>query len=123
MPKTSAPFDFSKPVAYDEAAKHRFHTAARRQLRQLAEALGLEPSAYGVRCNRAGVAVSGEIILHAAHLYVQVSQSALGAGHGVLFRTCNGPRDFTGGVNHFAPLDLLTRPSALARRIQETLHV
>ena len=32
-------------------------------------------------------------------------------------------RDYVGGANHFAPLDLLNHPEALARRIREALHV
>src|SRR5258706_606532 len=51
MPKTSANFDFRKPVAYDGEAKRAFHNHARRRLKQLADALGLSPGA-GAR-NRA----------------------------------------------------------------------
>ena len=46
----------------------------------------------------AGTAVSGEITLHGDHLYVQVSQSALGSHSGILFRTCKGRKDYVGEV-------------------------
>ena len=69
------------------------------------------------------IAVSGEVILHAEHLYVHASQPATGTDTGVMFRTCEGRCDYTGGRNHFASLDLLHTPARLARRIRETCHV
>jgi hypothetical protein len=115
---TPAGFDFRKRVAYDPEAKRLFHTHARRQLLALAVALGFGEDAYDLRSNEAGIAVSGEVTLHGDRLYVQVSQSALGADNGILFRSCDGRRDYVGGVNNFASLDLLHRPTELARRIR-----
>jgi hypothetical protein len=123
MPKTSKPFDFRKRVAYDDGAKEAFHRKARRQLKLVAKALGLNPANYDLRSNRAGPAVSGEITLHADHLYVQVCQPATGWDPGVLLRTCKGRKDYVGGPNNFASLDLLNRPEDLARRIREACHV
>jgi hypothetical protein len=118
MSCNSAKFDFRKRVSYDPEAKRLFHTHARRQLRALAEALGLGSRDYDLRSNEAGIAVSGEITLHADRLYVQASQPATGSDTGILFRSCAGRRDYVGGVNNFAPLDLLHRPDELARRIK-----
>ena len=42
-------FDFKKRVSYDPDAKRLFHSRARRQLKQLATALGLAPGAYDLR--------------------------------------------------------------------------
>jgi antirestriction protein ArdC len=112
-----ARFDFNKPVAYDPQAKRRFHLRARRQLRELAAVLGLQSGDYDLRSNQGGIAVSGEVTLHTDHLYVQVSQSVLG-DTGILYRHCQGRRDFTGGHNNFAPLDLLNDPDELTRRIR-----
>jgi len=123
MSKTSPAFDFRKPVAYDDAAKRAFHSKARRQLKLLAEALGLPSGSYDLRSNQGGIAVSGEITLHADRLYVQASQSAMGHDTGILFRTCRGRKDYYGGPNNFASLDLLNRPEDLARRIKEVCHV
>ncbi|HEY1261083.1 MAG TPA: hypothetical protein VH397_16560 [Xanthobacteraceae bacterium] len=111
-------FDFKKRVAYDPEAKRRFHTNARRRLLELAAALGLSPCSFDLRSNQGGIAVSGEVTLHADRLYVQVSQPALGADSGILFRSCEGRRNYVGGVNDFASLDLLHDPAALARRIR-----
>jgi hypothetical protein len=92
--------------------------SARRRLLELAAALGLSPCAFDLRSNPGGIAVSGEVTLHADRLYVQVSQPAPGADSGILFRSCDGRRDYVGGVNNFASLDLLHDPAALARRIR-----
>ena len=96
-PSCTDPFDFRKCVVYDADAKRLFHRRARRQLLDLAEALSLAPEAYDLRSNRGGIAVSGEVTLHADRLYVQVSQP---------------------GRNNFASLDLLHRPAELARLIR-----
>jgi hypothetical protein len=64
------------------------------------------------------IAVSGEATLHGDRLYVQVSQPATRADTGILFRTCEGRRDYTGGRNNFASLDLLHRPEKLAALIR-----
>jgi hypothetical protein len=123
MPDTSSAFDFRRRVAYHKWPKREFHLAARRQLRRLAEALSLAPGSYAIRNNAGGVAVSGEIILHAARIYVHVSQPATGHDTGVMFRTCEGRKDYVGGPNNFASLDLLNQPHDLAQRIQEVCHV
>jgi hypothetical protein len=124
MRQSSVPrFDFRTPVSYNSEAKRRFHSRARCRLRQLAAALGLSPAAYDLRSNRGGIAVSGEVTLHADRLYVQVSQPATGSDTGILFRTCNGRTDYVGGRNNFASLDLLNAPEALAHRIRAACPV
>jgi hypothetical protein len=110
-------FDLTFPVAYDEDQKRRFHAEVRRRLAALAKALGLKPGSYDLRSNPGGIAVSGEITLHHERLYLQVSQSTLGAEHGILFRTCAGRNDFRGGVNQFAALSCLDDLRGLAERI------
>jgi hypothetical protein len=114
-------FDFRKRVAYDDDAKRLFHHHARRQLRLLADALGLAPGAYDLRSNQGGIAVSGEITMHNETIYVQACQPATGHDSGVMFRTCEGRKDYTGGRNNFASLDLLNDPGQLARIIRAAL--
>jgi hypothetical protein len=123
MSKTSKEFDFRKSVAYDVEAKRLFHSRAKSQLVRIATALDLEPGSYDLRSNHAGIAVSGEIILHGDHLYVQVSQSAMGHHCGILFRTCSGRKDHVGGPNNFASLDLLDRPDELAYWVRNVCDV
>jgi hypothetical protein len=89
-----------------DARKLKFHHRAARQLKRLAKVIGLEGSEYDIRSNKGGIAVPGEITLHTDSLYVQVSQSCLGPGHEIMFRTCDGRKDYggsTSGHNHFAP--------------------
>jgi hypothetical protein len=123
MSKTSHAFCFRKPVAHDDAAKRAFHSNARRQLKQLAVALGLQPGNYDFRSNQGGCAVSGEVTLHADRLYVQACQPATGHDSGILFRTCRNRKDYVGGPNNFASLDLLNRPDELARLIKQACRV
>ena len=111
-------FDFRKRVSYDPEAKRLFHRHARHQLLALAATLGFGEDQFDLRSNEAGIAVSGEITLHADQLYVQVSQPATRADTGILFRSCRDRRDYVGGVNNFASLDLLHRPDELACRIR-----
>jgi hypothetical protein len=124
MSSTShAAFDFRRPVAYDSSRKDVFHSRARLQLRRLAVALGLKPGLYDLRSNYGGIAVSGEAILHADRLYIQVCQPATGHDSGILYRTCNSRKDYVGGPNNFASLDLLNDVDELSRRIREVCHV
>jgi hypothetical protein len=123
MSNTSSAFNFRKRVAYHKSEKYAFHRAAHRQLRCLAKALGLPAGTYNIRSNAGGIAVSGEITLHADRIYVQVCQPATGHETGVMFRTCEGRKDYCGGQNHFATLNLLNEPDGLARRIKEACHV
>ncbi len=91
---------------------------ARARLRQLAAALKLPPGSFDLRSNLAGIAVSGEVTLHHDAVYVQVSQSCMGVGMGVLFRACRGRRDYTGGRNHWLPLAALDDIPALGVRVR-----
>ena len=117
MPRASSEFDFRRPVAYDNQAKRAFHVHARRQLKLLAGVLGLPPQSYDLRSNAGAVAVSGEVTMHADRVYVQACQPATGQDSGLLFRVCQGRKDYCGGPNNFVSLDLLNRPDELARRI------
>lgn len=116
--KSDDRFDFLKRVAYYPEQKRLFHKNARRQLKQLAAALGLGPGDYDLRSNKGGLAVSGEVTLHADRLYVQASQPATGGNTGVLFRSCTSRRDYIGGVNNFGSLDLLHDPAVLAHHVR-----
>lgn len=120
--KSSDRFDFRKRAAYYPEQKRLFHQNARRQLKQLAAALGLELGGYDLRSNKSGIEVSDEVTLHADRLYVQVSQPATGSNTGILFRSCDGRRDYVGGANHFASLDLLHEPEALAALISRSIE-
>ena len=110
--------NWDKTCAYDDAQKNLFHSKARSRLKRLAAELGLAADSFDLRSNKAGVAVSGEVTLHHDQIYIQVGQSCLGSSMGVLIRTCQGRRDFTGGINNFVPLALLDDVPALAERVR-----
>ncbi len=109
-----ANFDWTKPCAYNEPQKHRFHREARKRLQALAEELFLPRHSYGIRSNKGGIGTSGEITLHGETLYVQISQPVAGGDNGVLIRTCQGRQDFRGGPNHFLPLSAIDDIERLA---------
>lgn len=111
--------NYEKRLDGNRAAKERFHRSARTALKKLAKALGLKDGEYDLRNNAGGPAVSGEITLHSDTLYVQASQPwGMGMDTGILIRSCNGRKDYTGGRNNFAPLNELNDIPALAERIR-----
>ena len=115
-------FDFNSPLSYaPDCYKKRWHAQARMRLKDLARVLGLEPGSYDIRSNYAEIAVSGEAILHGEHVYIYASQPSRGNDTGILFRRCNGRRDYTGQRNHFASLDILNDTEALATKIERAL--
>lgn len=113
--------DWYTSCSYEPDQKRRFHAAARARLRRLAAELGFPPASFDLRSNQGGIAVSGEITLHHARVYVQVCQPATRADSGILIRTCEGRRDYTGGRNHFAPLSMLDGIPALAVRVRTVM--
>lgn len=97
---------------YAEGAprKVRMHQQGRAFLKRLAADLGLAHGQFDIRSNVAGPAVSGEVTLHADHIYVQLSEHYSCAGVGVLYRTCKHRTDYTGGRNHTTTMrNLVTR--------------
>ena len=113
--------DWYTSCSYAPDQKRRFHAAARARLRRLAAELGFPPAAFDLRSNQGGIAVSGEITLHHARIYVQVCQPSTRADSGILIRTCDGQRDYTGGRNHFAPLSMLDDIPALAVSVRTVM--
>ena len=118
--------DWNKSCYYNVAQKTRFHREAKVRLKALAHLLHLDTEDYDLRQNKAGSAVSGEITLHADHLYVQVTQTGGDNLNAILIRTCKGREDYAGGQNHFVPLswlDQLPRLAAKCEAIMKTMKV
>jgi len=110
-------------VGYDSDAKAAFHKEGRKAMMRLATALGLKRDEFELRSNMAGIAVSGEIILHAAEVYIQLDLGCMGPGYEVMFRSCEGRKDYVGGRNHFASIEELIEPARLAERIRRELQL
>ena len=108
--------------AYDDASaarKAEFHKDAKLVLKRLAGALGLAPGSYDLRSNKAGFGICGEVTLHTDRYYVQVGQSCMGPRGDVLFRLCDGRKDYCGKTNHFASGETLeTDISGFADRLR-----
>ena len=113
--------DWYACCSYEPHRKRRFHSAARARLRHLAAELAFPPTSFDLRSNQGGIAVSGEITLHHERVYIQVHQPATGDDSGILIRTCEGRRDYTGGRNHFAPLSMLDDIEALAHLVRTVM--
>ncbi len=97
---------------YNQVRKDQMLRNARMFLARIAEeVLGLAKGQYDLRVNQAGPAVSGEATLHTDRLYVQISQWSVG-NRTVLYRTCNGRADYTGGTNRWCRCEQL--PEAIA---------
>lgn len=115
-------FNWERNVSYNEQAKTAFHSMAQARLRRLAAVLGLESGSYEIRSNKGGIAVSGEITLHHEKVYIQVSQSCMAPGSGIMYRTCNGRRDYSGGYNNFMPLAMLDDVDAMAQKVRRLME-
>lgn len=105
----------------DSELKARFHRVVSKRLREIAAHLGLTRERYEVRSNKGGIAVSGEITLHAETFYLQVCTGVMG-GPQILLRTCKGRKDYSGGPNGWLPFSLLDDPAALVEKINTLVH-
>jgi hypothetical protein len=85
----------------DYKVKQELHTLGKSVLRQIAKALNLQKGEYYIRSNKAGIACSGEITLHAKDFYFQIQPDSFMRGKEILLRGCNGLKDYTGKINHF----------------------
>ena len=93
--------DLMAAAPYDEAAKRRWLNAARKAARSVAKDLGLAPGTFDVRTCKGGIGVPGEIILHGENLYVCLGTSMPGGELIGFARSCQGRKDYTGGVNRW----------------------
>ena len=81
-------------------------------LARVAKDLKLATADRRLHSNMGGPAVLGEVILHSDEIYIQVHAT------GVLVRTCNGRRDYTGDVNHMWPHASLADTHAFALKVR-----
>lgn len=94
-------------LSYNENAKERFHRAGKKALKKIAELMDLQKGDYDIRSNKGGIAVSGEVTLHSDTFYLQVSESFMGRGKEILYRSCKGRKDYCGGGNNFYSVNQL----------------
>lgn len=90
--------------AYSDAGHERkkfLHSEGRKFLKSVVQEVGIPAGTFDIRSNQGGIAVSGEVTLHSETLYVQLSESCMRRGVGIMFRSCNGTKDYSGHQNHF----------------------
>lgn len=91
---------------YDYLNKTEFHKLAKAELRKLVKNLGMTRGTYDIRSNLGGDAVAGEVILHTEKVYLQIITKGFGEkGLRVMYRTCKGRKDYTGGQNNYVSLE------------------
>lgn len=91
---------------YDYLNKTEFHKLAKAELRKLVKHLGMTRGTYDIRSNLGGDAVAGEVILHTEKVYLQIITKGFGEkGLRVMYRTCKGRKDYTGGQNNYVSLE------------------
>ena len=102
--------------------KVKFHKAAKKFLKGVADALAFSKDSYDIRTNMAGPAVSGETTLHADTVYLQVYEAYAG-GARILFRSCDGRKDYSGGQNRLVGINDLLDERAQERFIKELAQI
>ena len=94
-----------------DPGKEAFHRKYRKVLKAFAKRLGLPEGSYEVRSCKGGPAVLGEVILHGEAIYIQVCRNYVYDGtndpYTVLYRSCNGRKDYSGGQNRYMPVTAL----------------
>jgi hypothetical protein len=86
-------------TAAGDARKTAFHRDGAKFLRSVAAELELPKDSYDVRSNKGGIAVSGEVTLHHDRLYMWMQESFDGKVI-LIYRSCEGRKDYTGGPNN-----------------------
>lgn len=117
-PKTKIPtlvgLVLTTGLSYNEDAKTLFHSLAKSVCKEIAAALELPKGSFDIRSNMAGIAVSGEVVLHGENIYVMLDQSSM--KDSFMFRSCKGRQDYVGGPNQWAEWkDLLDFPAFIAK--------
>jgi hypothetical protein len=89
----------TQPLAYDFMNKQEFAALGKKLAKFIAKSLGLQKGSYTVRWNPGGDAVSGEVVLHTEHLYINLGQSCL--GNQFMYRWVKDQNDYIGGRNRW----------------------
>lgn len=88
--------ELARAAGYNDQGKAEYKRLALSVLRSIARDLKLEKGTYSIRFNPGGIAVAGDAILHHDRFYLTTGEI------GVMWRTCKGQRDYTGGTNRWA---------------------
>jgi hypothetical protein len=115
--------DFHKNPESTAATKKAFHAAGKVFLRSLAKEIGNAATAKVSSC-LGGPAVLGEPTLHSEKLYIMLTKGFGEDDIQVLYRTCRGHQDSTGGANRYVSMsDLAASGKRLAQFIDECKRI
>lgn len=118
MGKSDARLTQTHPAAqhspYNSKTKAAYLKLGTKLLRSLATCMQLPRGTYDVRTSEGGIAVPGECILHSDHLHLQICNSYSAPGPAIMYRTCKGRKDYSGGRNNWAPVSRLDDIEAFA---------
>ena len=103
LEKAAQDMEASRTGLYDHFGKKAFHAAAKKYATLVAATCLMRPEDFDLRTNPGGPAVSGETTLHHEKLYVQISVE--NGKPMVLWRTCEGRKDYSGGPNNWGEAD------------------
>lgn len=105
-------------LSYNEFNKKAFHGEAKKVLRQVAKKMGLSAGEFDIRSNKSGVASSGEIHLHTDALCITISAPIFTGKTSIMYRQCNGRKDFTGFSNQWVCVSRLLDDDFIHRLVQ-----
>lgn len=108
-------------VAFDKAAKDRFHVDGRKAMRQLARALCYVEGQFEVSSHEGDISISGDVTLRSNDVSVAISVGPLHEGHEVRYSARTGPasRDRL----RYAPIAELLKPDRFAARLRRELRL
>lgn len=101
------------------SSKEAFHKGGRQVLKELAKHLGLSKGDYDIKNIMGGYAVTGEVILHTDHLYIQFGHVMKGK---FMWRLCRGRNDHSGGQNRWELWDSLYDMDNLAHVMNRAIN-
>jgi hypothetical protein len=117
IPKTLLAHDFNSYSDEGDARKQAYLRDGKKFLKQLAKDIGVAGQC-DISANPGGIAVSGEVTLHADSLYIQLFESG-GQGVRILYRSCQGRGDYCGGPNMYVSMkEIHDSPKDLADFIE-----
>jgi hypothetical protein len=101
-------------LGYNEPNKKAFHKEAKKVLKEIVSRLGLAKSDYDITVNKSGVACSGDVKLKTDKFSLSLSEGTCGSIK-QMYRTCNGRKDTTGGVNQWVEPERLLDDDIIER--------
>lgn len=108
--------------AYSDAGsklKALMHSKGKTLMREIAKRMDPDFGDFTVRSNSGGIAVSGEVTLHAEHLYVMLSDSSTGQGLQMMYRSCASRKDCVGAQNNWVKLSDFSQEDRQERVLAE----